>query len=57
MLALLLGDSGLLRVAVELLYVTDQKIPPNGEFLSQYQSLEISDFHHLRNEKGGHSDK
>ena len=50
--ATLLGDSGLLRKAVELLQVTDRKIPLNGECLSQYQSLKVSDVHHLRKEKG-----
>ena len=50
--ATLLGDSRLLRKAVELLQVTDWKIPLNGECLSQYQSLKVSDVHHLRKEKG-----
>lgn len=53
----LLGGTGVLRVTVELLQVTDWKIPPDGEFSSQYQSLKISDAHHLRKEKGGHGDK
>lgn len=53
----LLRGSGLLGVAVELLQVTDQKMPRNGEIFSQGQFLEISDSHHLRKEERGHGDK
>lgn len=55
--AMLQSEGGLIRVAVEFLQVTDWKFPFNGEFLSKYQSLEISNPHHLREEKGGCGDK
>lgn len=53
----LLRNRRILRVAAELLQVTDREIPFNRELLAQDQSLKIGDGHHLGKEKGDAGDK
>lgn len=51
LLAVLLRDCRILGEAVKLLQVTDYKSPLNGEFLSQFQTCEVIDDHHLGREE------
>lgn len=51
LLAAFLWYRRILREAVKFLQVTDYKIPLNGEFLSQFQSCEVTNEQHLEKEK------